>query len=871
MGGTRVARQGPSAERREGRQGLWALASGALLAAAAFASGLLGSATQALEDHAMAHTAVAVPSVATVVDWGAAPVLPEAHARLLQRLTEAGARQVLYLAGLPTAQHPPPPANGPAPATDAAGGAPGSSVSLTLEQALQRSGMTWLRIETSSVGASSSGALPLSALQRRSVLPDPGALAPDAPALKYPDDAWLAASAGAAPWVVPADGDGRVRSVPLLFRHDSTGIPSLALVAALGHWHLGLRDVRRVEMPAELHLGAVKLPVDARGQLRPVWGEPSQAVSARAVIEGTVDRRLLEDRIVIVTATRFGTTSAPIILADGRPVSEAEALAQVVSAMRHGAAVSIPSWARWVSGLALMAVAVYLLCWPRLLVRSASAAWAGLGLLTVLGVGAPWLAFQQAAWSFPAALAVPLMLLGGASGAVVLGALDGLLKGAPDFRDRRAGARQPDDGERMLGLVRQGQGDWRGALQHYQRAPVTPALLDNLLHLALDLERQQRWPQAKQVYEFLLRRDRYHREGRKRYQALRARLKEETAGRVPGVSSEAVPAAAPLPTQMGPYRVDALLGQGAMGAVYRAYDAQIGRPIALKTLALAREFEGVSLEEARARFFREAKAAGRLLHPGIVTVFGAGEEDGVAYIAMEYLPGSDLAARAVPGHLLPTDQVIALGVEVALALDYAHEHQVVHRDIKPANLRWNPDTGQVKVVDFGVARLTDALRTRTGLVLGTPSFMSPEQVQGARVDGRSDLYALGVTLFQLLTGRLPLRGDSLPQLLQAIVEQPAPDLRELCPELPEPLARVMSQALAKSPEARFQTGRAMAEALKAVIGSVQSISGGGGSAAVDYHQQGAPGSDGSADFQETVMESRSADRGTYHHSLTGAP
>ncbi|MFN3375114.1 MAG: protein kinase domain-containing protein [Burkholderiaceae bacterium] len=858
--------QGPSAERREGRQGLWALASGALLAAAAFASGLLGWATLALEDHAMAHTAVAVPSVATVVDWGPAPVLPEAHARLLQRLTEAGARQVLYLAALPAAQNPPPPANGLA--TDVAGGSPGSA--LTLEQALQRSGVTWLRIETSSAGASSSGAQPLSALQRRSVLPDPGALAPHAPALKYPDDAWLAASAGAAPWVVPADGDGRVRSVPLLFRHDSTGIPSLALVAALGHWHLGLRDVRRVETPAELHLGGVKLPVDAQGQLRPVWAEPSQAVSARAVMDGAVDRRLLEDRTIIVTATRFGAASAPIILADGRPVSEAEALAQVVSAMRHAAVVSIPSWARGVSGLAVMVAAVVLLCWPRLLARSASAAWACLGLLTVLGVGAPWLAFQQAAWSFPAALAMPLMLLGGASGALVWGALDGLLKGAYDFRDRRSGARQPDDGERMLGLVRQGQGDWRGALQHYQRAPVTPALLDNLLQLALDLERQQRWPQAKQVYEFLLRRDRHHREGRKRYQALRARLKEE-AGRVPGTSGEAVPAAAPLPTQIGPYRVDALLGQGAMGAVYRAHDAQIGRPIALKTLALAREFEGVSLEEARARFFREAKAAGRLLHPGIVTVFGAGEEQGLAYIAMEYLPGSDLAARAVPGHLLPTDQVIALGVEVALALDYAHEHQVVHRDIKPANLRWNPDTGQVKIVDFGVARLTDALRTRTGLVLGTPSFMSPEQVQGARVDGRSDLYALGVTLFQLLTGRLPLRGDSLPQLLQAIVSQPAPDVRELRPELPEPLARVLSQALAKSPEARFQTGRAMAEALKAVIGSVQPISGDADSATVDYDQHGATGCDGSADFQETVMESRYADRGTHHTSLTGAP
>ncbi|WP_345065390.1 protein kinase domain-containing protein [Acidovorax lacteus] len=817
----------------------------------------------------MSHSAVALPSVATVVDWGAAPVLPEAHAKLLQRLTEAGVRQVLYLAPLPTAATPSTPFNGPAPGGDASGGSAESLVSPTLEQALQRSGVTWLRIETSRVTAPVSGALPLSALQRRTALPDPGALAPAAPPLKYPDDVWLSLSAGAAPWAAPADVDGQLRSVPLLWRHDSVGIPSLALVAALGHWHLGLRDVRRVATPAELQLGAVKLPVDAHGQLRPLWGEPSQPVAALAVMDGVVDRSLLEDRTAIVTASRTGTGAALVSLSNGRQVSEAEALAQVVSAMRHGAVVSVPSWGRWVTGLALMFVAAGLLYWPRLLGRSAGAAWSGLGLLTVAGVGAPWLGFQQSGWSFPTALAVPLMLLGGAVGGVVLGSVDRLLKIAPSLRNSHQG--QSDDSERMLGLVRQGQGDWRGALQHYQRAPVTPALLDNVLHLALDLERQQRWPQARQVYEFLLRRDRHHREGRKRYQALRARLKEEAAGHGLAASGEAVPAVAPLPTQIGPYRVDALLGQGAMGAVYRAHDAQVGRPIALKTLALSREFEGVSLEEARARFFREAKAAGRLLHPGIVTVFGAGEEQGVAYIAMEYLPGSDLAARAVPGHLLPTDRVIALGVEVALALDYAHEHQVVHRDIKPANLRWNPETGQVKVVDFGVARLTDALRTRTGLVLGTPSFMSPEQVQGVRIDGRSDLYALGVTLFQLLTGRLPLQGNSLPQLLQAIVEQPAPDLRDIRPELPEALAQVLSQALAKSPESRFQTGRAMAEALKAVIGSVQPISGDSNGAAVDYDQHGSPGSDGSADFQETVMESRSADRGTLHTSLTGAP
>lgn len=871
MGGTRVAEQQPASNRGEGRQGLWALACGALLTAVVAATGVLGWATQALEDHALAHARNGVPPVATVVDWGAAPALPEAHARLLQRLSEAGVRQVLYLAPLPTppAQPAPAAASESAPAADAvaqataarlatSAGAGADSVGPGLAQSLQRAGTVWLRVDT----PNAAGALPLSALQRRAALPDPGAFAVPSPGLRYPDDAWLAASAGAAPWGADPDADGRLRRVPLLWRYDAVGVPSLALVAALGHWHLGVRDVRRTERPAELQLGAVRLPVDAQTRVRPLWGDEAAVVAARAVLDGTADRRALEDKTVVVSAAKPGQPLFPLLLPDGRQVSEAQALAQLVSALRHGALASEPAWGRWATGLGLLLVALALCAWRPL--RSLPSWGVACGALTVclLWTGGQWLAFAHAGWSLPAALAVPWMLATGLLG----GAAAEMLRARP-ARSHGAG-RAPDESERMLGLVRQGQGDWRGALQHYQRAPVTPALLDNLLHLALDLERQQQWPHARQVYEFLLRRDRHHREARQRYRRLRARLAE---GRHGHTAPDPAPGNASLPSQIGPYRVDAVLGQGAMGAVYRAHDAQIGRPVALKTMALSREFDGEFLEEARSRFLREAKAAGRLQHPGIVTVYGAGEEQGVAYIAMEYLPGSDLAARAVAGHLLPVEQVLALGVDVALALDYAHQHQVVHRDIKPANLRWNPETGQVKVVDFGVARLTDALRTRTGLVLGTPSFMSPEQVQGLRVDGRSDLYALGVTLFQLLTGQLPLRGDSLPQLLQAIVEQPPPDIRTLRPELPSALADLLARALDKTPDARFQTGRAMAEALQAVSGSMPGASRAQQPAAVDYHPQRAPGDDGPADFQETVMEWRPADRDLHSSSSTGAP
>jgi serine/threonine-protein kinase len=160
--------------------------------------------------------------------------------------------------------------------------------------------------------------------------------------------------------------------------------------------------------------------------------------------------------------------------------------------------------------------------------------------------------------------------------------------------------------------------------------------------------------------------------------------------------------------------------------------------------------------------------------------------------------------------------VLAIGERVARALDYAHQHQVVHRDIKPANIMFDAATDRVKVTDFGIARITDASRTKTGMVFGTPSFMSPEQLAGQPVTGRSDLYSLGVTLFQLLTGELPLRADSLAALMYQIANEPAPDVRRLRPELPAALAQLLQQALAKQPEARFDSGLAMAQAIRAV-------------------------------------------------------
>jgi serine/threonine-protein kinase len=264
---------------------------------------------------------------------------------------------------------------------------------------------------------------------------------------------------------------------------------------------------------------------------------------------------------------------------------------------------------------------------------------------------------------------------------------------------------------------------------------------------------------------------------------------------------------------LGPYRIEREIGRGAMGVVYLGCEPDSGRQVALKTMALASEFDEDSLAEARSRFFREAETAARLRHTGIVTVLGAGEDHDLAWIAMEYLPGQPLTEWTRPDTLLPLPEALSVVRQAALALDYAHRQHVVHRDIKPANFMYDPAARKVKLTDFGVARLTDANRTRTGMVLGTPAFMSPEQLAGQHIDARSDLFSLGVMLYQLATGHLPFAADSLGELMYAITHHPPRDPRLANPRLPRALVTIIMKALQKETAARFQTGAQFALAL----------------------------------------------------------
>ncbi len=275
------------------------------------------------------------------------------------------------------------------------------------------------------------------------------------------------------------------------------------------------------------------------------------------------------------------------------------------------------------------------------------------------------------------------------------------------------------------------------------------------------------------------------------------------------------------PKTIGRYEIVDELGHGAMGAVFRARDPAMDRIVALKTI-LTVALESDQSGEYRQRFHREARAAGALAHPGIVPVFDVGENEGVPFLVMEFVNGQTLADAMKKGERLTMDRVCEIGQQIAEALGYAHRKGVIHRDIKPANIlltsRETYGVERPRITDFGVAKLTAGEITTTGQLLGTPAFMPPEQFTGAPIDGRTDLFSLGVILYWMATGEQPFPGETMTTVSYKIVHtEPVPPAK-LNPAIPAQLERVILKCLAKSPADRYQTGEELAQALAEVRG-----------------------------------------------------
>jgi serine/threonine-protein kinase len=266
-------------------------------------------------------------------------------------------------------------------------------------------------------------------------------------------------------------------------------------------------------------------------------------------------------------------------------------------------------------------------------------------------------------------------------------------------------------------------------------------------------------------------------------------------------------------SKLGRYAIQSELGRGAMGVVYKATDTALERTVAVKTVNMALERDGA--EKYEARFYQEARAAGSLNHPNIVTVYDVGKEGNVAYMAMEFIEGEELRSLLAAGRALPVSQAVSIAAQVAEGLAYAHEHGVVHRDIKPANIMVLAD-GPVKITDFGIARMrasTDEL-TQSGMMLGSPKYMSPEQVIGKRADHRSDIFSLGVILYETLTGAAPFSGENVTALMYQIVNFAPPAPSAVNPAVPELLNFIVAKMLAKPLEERYPTAQELANDLR---------------------------------------------------------
>ena len=624
------------------------------------------------------------------------------------------------------------------------------------------------------------------------------------------------------------DIDGGIRAEPLILQFYDQYFPSLSVMLAARSLNLGPDDIK-VRLGEGVTIGKLRIGTDPVSQMNTFFYKDRDGKSVFRVdsffdvFSGKVPPDTFKDKIVLIgpTAAGVGTTSVT-------PVSPAMApvltLAHSVSSILQEHFFVIPAWAFWVEKLVLLVVAAYLIVLlPRL---KASIAFGVSGGAVAIILVAHFVLMTGSAMWLQLMQALVLLVVGHA------------LLTTKRFVMTEAGKAKSDQdsaaSNRMLGLAFQGQGQLDMAFDYFRKCPMDEAVMDNMYNLALDFERKRQFNKAESVFRHMAE---FNPKFRDLEQKLtRAKQLSETvilggAGGGGRTNASLLGSDGSVEKPMlGRYQIEKELGKGAMGVVYLGKDPKIGRVVAIKTMALSQEFEAEELVEAKERFFREAETAGRLSHPNIVTIFDAGEEHDLCYIAMELLKGKDLVPFTKPGSLLPIDKVASIIARVGDALGYAHKQNVVHRDIKPANIMFELEGDVVKVTDFGIARITDSSKTKTGMVLGTPSYMSPEQLSGMKVDGRSDLFSLAISLYQMACGKLPFEGDSMAQLMFKIANAATPDILAFNPGLPPGLVAFLDRAMAKDPDARYQSGDEFAAALrKAMSGH----GGGSGASATD--------------------------------------
>ena len=610
---------------------------------------------------------------------------------------------------------------------------------------------------------------------------------------------------------VTPDVDGGIRTEPLVVGYFDQLYPSLSLMLAAKSLNLDPKDIQ-VTLGKSVKIGNLNITTDPMLRMHTFFYNDRdgksvfQIDSFYDVLTGKIPPEKYRDKIVLIGATASGVGALQVTPISAG-MSSVLTLAHSVSSILKQDFFVVPSWAFWAEKAIFLLIALYLIILlPRLSAGIGAVVTAALFVLLLVSHFV--LMTTQALWL---QLMLPATLL--LVGHLLLTTKHYLVTEKGKIRSDADSA----ESNRMLGLAFQGQGQLDMAFDKFRKVPIDDSLMDVLYNLGLDFERKRQFNKAESVFKYMSDYNAKFRDLEQRLNLAKSMSETIMLGGSSGrsnASTMVLDKAGVSKPMLGRYEIEKELGKGAMGVVYLGKDPKISRVVAIKTMNLSQEFDADELEDVKARFFREAETAGRLNHPNIVTMYDAGEEHDLAYIAMEFLKGQDLVQYCKPDNLLPLPSVLSIIARVADALGYAHTLNVVHRDIKPANIMYDRASDTVKVTDFGIARITDSSKTKTGMVLGTPSFMSPEQLAGTKIGGQSDLFSLGVTLYQMVCGKLPFEGDSMAQLMYRIANEAHTNILSINADVPPCVVAIIDKALSKKREDRYQTGQEMAEAIR---------------------------------------------------------
>jgi len=533
------------------------------------------------------------------------------------------------------------------------------------------------------------------------------------------------------------------------------------------------------------------------------------------VYKKEIQTDLFKDKIVIIGATAAGVADIYVTPVSGK-LPGVEFIANSVAGILNQRFIARPMWVILLEICMLLIFGAFIsFVLPRLK--------AGMGAITTLGLFLIYLTagfilfFSNSIW---VKISPPLILL--IAGYILIISKRFLIT----EKTKEKVEADSVETNKMLGLSFQQQGMLDLALEKFRKISIDEEGTKDLLYnLGLDFERKRQFSKALATYKIIIGDGRNFKDLDERIPKLKGAeatmIFGGSGGGHPGDIGATLMDMDTKPT-LGRYQVVNELGRGAMGVVYKGEDPKIHRTVAIKTVRLS-DFDEDMVGEMKERFFREAESAGLLTHPNIVTIYDAGEEHDLAYIAMEFLKGHDLDEYTKKEHLLPMRETISIVAQVADALDYAHGKGIVHRDIKPANIMMLDETREVKVTDFGIARITASSKTKTGVILGTPSYMSPEQVAGRKVDGRSDIFSLGVVLFELIAGKKPFAGEDMTSLMYKVAREKHPSIRSINPKTPPVMEKIIDKALEKDPEKRYQKAGQMAEHLKMVLARIDEL------------------------------------------------